>query len=177
MKKHSDYITHISNKEDIPYLKGKHFPVNMRLFRTSVEYKIIILHMCNYIRKLCLEEKEGYKKPHGMSSANAGLAFNIIGIARERGTPRAYCQIMINPTIQEYYGDIEETASNCGSLTLETPIVVQRSQNVRVCWYDEEGNKHCNVFQKENGGFTIQHEVDHNNGILITDRQPAFADD
>lgn len=170
MQKHSDYITHINNLEDIPYLKGKHFPVNMRLFRTSVEYKTIILQMCNYIRKLCLETKEGYKKPHGMSSANAGLAFNIIGITRNRNTPQEYCQIMINPVIKEYYGDLIESESNCGSLTLPENVIVKRSQNIRICWYDQQGERHCNVFQRDNGGFTIQHEVDHNNGVLITDR-------
>ena len=31
--KHSDYITHINNEEDVVYLKTKHFPVNMRLLK------------------------------------------------------------------------------------------------------------------------------------------------
>jgi hypothetical protein len=59
--KHSDYITHINNKEDEVYLRNKHFPVNMRLFNTSTEYRQIILQQCQYIRNLCLQQVEGYK--------------------------------------------------------------------------------------------------------------------
>lgn len=104
MKTHSDYITHISNPEDVIYLKTEHFPVNMRLFNTSPGYKAIILQQCSYIRSLCLEEKKGYKKLHGMSSANAGLSFNIIGVTRNRNQVGEYCQIMINPKIISYGG-------------------------------------------------------------------------
>lgn len=168
--KHSDYITHIDNEEDRVYLKSKHFPVNMRLFKTSPEYKTIILQQCNYIKKLCLEEKEGYKKPHGMSSANAGLAFNIIGITRKRGTIYEYCEIMINPEIIANGKESIQSLSNCGSLTLDNPIQVWRDSYIEVKFYDTNGNIHINEYGRESGGFTIQHEIDHNLGILITDR-------
>ena len=113
MKNHEDYITHINNPEDTVYLRTKHFPVNMRLFHSSPEYKAIILQQCEYIRSLCLDTKEGYKKPHGMSSANAGLAFNIIGITVNRNTPNEYCKIMINPDI-EWYSDKNITTKLSG---------------------------------------------------------------
>lgn len=167
--KHSDYITHIDNKEDYVYLKSIHFPVNMRLFHTSSEYKKIILQQCEYIRNLCLNEKEGYKKPHGMSSANAGLAFNIIGITKNRNKKEEYCQIMINPVITFSSNSLVKTNTNCGSLTLKEPITVERSDYITVEWYDEEGDLLKESFKKETGAFTIQHEVDHNLGILITD--------
>lgn len=167
--KHSDYVTHINNEEDIVYLKTKHFPVNMRLFKTSLEYKNIILQQCNYIRERCLDTIEGYKKPHGMSSANLGLAHNIIGITRNRYKNNEYCQIMINPIIVSRNIELIETESNCGSLTLEKPIKLKRNSSIIVQWYDENGLFHDNSIHKEEGAFTIQHEVDHNNGILITD--------
>ena len=167
--KHSDYITHIDNEEDKVYLKSKHFPVNIRLFKTSEQYKNIILQQCNYIRELCLDIKEGYKKPHGMSSANAGLAFNIIGITKNRNKNDEYCQIMINPIISNRSIERVLTTSNCGSLTLNEPITLQRNLTVTVKFYDEDGNFHKELFNRETGSFTIQHEVDHNLGILITD--------
>lgn len=168
--KHSDYITHIKNEEDNIYLKSKHFPVNMRLFKTSQQYKDIILQQCQYISDLCLAKADGYKLPHGMSSANAGLAFNIIGVAINRNTDKAYCLIMINPIITYYSDEKVTTLSNCGSLTLEDPINIQRSKEIRVSYYQEDGNFMQNVkFIRETGAFTIQHEVDHNLGILITD--------
>ena|ERR1700739_539279 len=167
--KHSDFITHINNKEDKVYLRNKHFPVNMRLFNTSKYYKDIILQQCNYIRELCLDTKDGYKKPHGMSSANAGLAFNIIGITINRNKKDEYCLIMINPKIIHKEGKIIETLSNCGSLTLEKPIKLKRYSSIYVEFYNEEGNLASRYFERNEGAFTIQHEVDHNLGILITD--------
>lgn len=169
MKKHEDYITHINNEKDVVYLKSKHFPVNMRLFETSPEYKNIILQQCNYIKELCLDVKEGYKKPHGMSSVNAGLSFNIIGVTRNRLQDNEYCKILINPRIIEYIGDLVETTSNCGSITLENPIKLKRSSEIIVNYFDEKGNEFVELFTRETGAFTIQHEVDHNLGVLITD--------
>ena len=167
--KHSDYITHINNEEDKIYLKSKHFPVNMRLFKTSEPYKNIVLQQCNYIRELCLDVKEGYKKPHGMSSANAGLSFNIIGVTMNRNKNNEYCNIMINPNIIHKSDAKIITFSNCGSLTLKKPIQLERYRNIRVEWFDENGNYQNDWFSREQGCLTIQHEIDHNNGILITD--------
>lgn len=169
-KTHSDYITHITNNEDIVYLKNKHFPINMRLFHSSLEYKELILQQCNYIESLCLDTKEGYKKPHGMSSANAGLAFNIIGVTMNRSKENEHCFIMINPEILEYGEEKVTSFSNCGSLTLKEPITIIRSEKVLVKWYSTDGKRRERWFNREQGSLTIQHEVDHNLGILITDR-------
>ncbi len=171
MKRHSDYITHIKNEEDKIYLRTKHFPVNIRLFHSSPEYKAIILQQCDYIRLLCSEEKEGYKKPHGMSSANAGLAFNIIGITCSRGKWNENIMIMINPKIIKRFGNQVESLSNCGSLTLEEPIKVRRYDYITVLYYNERGELRKGNYTRETGSLTIQHEVDHNLGILITDRK------
>jgi len=167
--KHEDYITHIKNEEDEVYLRKEHFPVNMRLFKTSPEYKAIILQQCEYIRILCLDTKDGYKKPHGMSSANAGLAFNIIGITRNRNQESELCQIMINPTIIGKSKTKITSFSNCGSLTLKEPIQIKRNSSVIVGWYNEEGEYQESEFDRDGGCLTIQHEIDHNLGILITD--------
>jgi peptide deformylase len=167
--KHSDYITHISNDEDNVYLKTKHFPVNMRLFKTSTQYKSIILQQCEYIRELCLDTKDGYKKPHGMSSANAGLSFNIIGITINRNKDNEYCLIMINPEIIRHSDEKVISNSNCGSLTLESPLKIERYEKVLVKWFSPEGKSGERWFNREQGSLTIQHEVDHNNGVLITD--------
>lgn len=169
--KHSDYITHIDNEEDNVYLRSKLLPVNMRLFETSPEYKAIILQQCEYLKMLVLTKMEGYKKPHGMSSANAGLAFNIIAICRNRETEKEYAEIMINPVITDAYGDIVDSLSNCGSITMDNPIAIKRWHAVRVMWCTEGGEYRTMPFTREFGGFTIQHEIDHNNGILITDRK------
>lgn len=168
--KHDDFITYIKNKEDIPYLRTNLLNANMRLFKTSAPYREIILQCCSYIRFLALTEMNGYKKPHGMSGANAAIPFNIIGIVRNRGQKDEYCQIMINPHIIEYLGDEVLSESNCGSIRLEKPINVRRRESVFMEYYDETGQGYRSPFTRAQESFTIQHEVDHNKGILITDK-------
>lgn len=168
--KNSDYLTNISNKEDIIHLKSKLLPVNIRLMKTSPEYKTLIQNECDYIRFLALTQMDGYKKPHGMSAANAGLAFNIVGIVKNRGAKDEFCKILINPEIKEYLGDFIPVKTNCGSVVLDSPIEIYRYETVDVCYFDENGDMWRHMFSRQDGSLTIQHEVDHNNGILITDR-------
>lgn len=169
MMNSSDYLTHIKNDEDCVYLQSTLFPVNIRLFKSSPTYKKIILDQCNYIRTLALTTMEGYKKPHGMSAANAGLSFNIIGVVKNRNKLNEYCDIMINPKIIDRSIETVDAISNCGSITLNKSITIKRFEKIVVEWFDETGKQLLNVFTRESNGFTIQHEIDHNNGILITD--------
>lgn len=168
--KHSDYITHISNQEDLSYLRTQLNDVNIRLFHTSLPYRDLVQKACDYIKFLTITQMEGYKLPHGMSGANAGIPWNIIGIARNRGTRYAHADIMINPHILIYEGEEVESMSNCGSLILDKPIEIKRYEKIYVRYYSYLGIPYEEWFTRDQGGFTIQHEIDHNNGILITDR-------
>jgi peptide deformylase len=76
---------------------------------------------------------------------------------------------MINPEIIERSKDTITGKSNCGSLCLKEKVKVRRYRKVTAVWYDISGNKRQRVFDSKKGGGTIQHEIDHNNGILITD--------
>lgn len=166
MRQHKDYITHIDNLADRDVLTRKLFDVNMRLFSTSPEYKQLVLQVCSYIADLLANPCEGYTKPKGMSGANIGVPFNIIGIATADKP-----QVMINPRITRTYGSMVSASSNCGSLTLPAPITIKRHEFIDVEYYDTEGSKHIlKKVGREHHGFTIAHEVDHNLGLLITDR-------
>jgi len=66
--------------------------------------------------------------------------------------------------------------SNCGSLNLEESIPVERHESVTVKYYPFpiEGEEyaaefHLPIVETFTSG-TIQHEIEHNNGILITDK-------
>lgn len=170
--KHSDFITHIDNKEDAPYLKNKLPDVNMRLFNTSQFYRKLVLEACKYLEWLVLTQMEGYKLPHGMSGANAGIPWNIIAVARDRGEKTAFPWILINPKVIETSKDTVTAHSNCGSLTLKEPITVHRFSWVKISWFGQSNGEehHLQKFEADNYGFTLQHEIDHNLGILITDR-------
>lgn len=165
-----DYITHVDNEEDLPFLRTKLFDVNMRLFKSSRRYKKLILRACTYIMWLCSTELEGYKKPHGMSGANAGIPFNIIAYQANRNTEREHTELMLNPEIVYYGEEKVKSMSNCGSIRLKSPIEIERSEVVTVRWYSTKGDEMVGSFDRKTCSLTIQHEVDHNNGILITDR-------
>jgi hypothetical protein len=167
----SDWLTHIDNKEDIQYLRSKLPDVNMRLFSANMDYKAIVLACCRHIQRVCLAGFEGYKLPHGTSGANCAIPFNIIAIARNRGKADAWSEVMINPIINDYHGELVTTTSNCGSIRLKKPIKVNRWTNVVVSWFTTYGKGMTKGFSQEEGSFTIQHEVDHNLGILITDKE------
>jgi peptide deformylase len=166
----SDYLTHVDNKEDTVFLKSVLFDVNIRLFNSNPIYRAVVAASCNLIRFAALNKMDGYKLPHGMSGANVGVPFNIIGIVKNRGTKNAYCQIMINPKIKQYLGELIETDTNCGSIRLEKPIKIKRYESVHIEYFDESRKRKGEVINRYNGSFTVQHEVDHNLGILITDK-------
>lgn len=155
---HTDVCTLLENPDDRDILTRKLFDVNMRLMETSPGYRKVVIACCEYIRLMAITEREGYKKPHGFSGANAGIPFNIIALAD--GT------IMINPRILKTKG-AKIGLSNCGSLRLSEPIKVSRHAWIFFEYYDWDGKRH------EDSGYlpTVQHEIDHNNGVLITDRQ------
>ena len=155
--KHEDFCTLLRNGgDDADILTRKLFNVNMRLFQASKEYKEIIQHISSYLQWCATTEKVGYSKPRGYSGANAGIPFNIIV---------ANGKLMINPVLTHQTGT-RVVASNCGSLLLPEPIPIARFANIQVDYLDLAGEK------KSAAGFlpTVQHEVDHNNGILIIDR-------
>lgn len=158
MPKHEDYCTLYSNLDDRDILTRKLFDVNMRLFAANDQYRGLVLQCAEYIRWCATTPKDGYKKPHGYSGANAGIPWNIIALADG--------QVMINPKIIEA-SRRKESLSNCGSLLLEKPIKIWRFGRVVVDYFNMDGIS-C---QLEGYVPTIQHEIDHNNGILITDRK------
>lgn len=167
-----DYLTHIDNKEDFRYLRSPLFDVNMRLFNNNFHYRRMVQACCDILQKLALAEYEDYKKPHGMSGANAGIPFNIIAIVENRGSKNELVKCMINPKIIEYLGDKIQAESNCGSIRLSKSIKVWRWNTIFVEYYDVNDGKLCGEkFNRNTNSFTVQHEIDHNNGILITDRQ------
>lgn len=170
MTRVDDYLTYIDRDEDQVFLKKPLFNVNIRLFKYNYEYRKVIRACISYLKDVALIAFDDYPQPFGISGANLAIPFNIIGVVIERGTSKARTEVMINPRIIEVSDDVAETLSNCGSLRLTRPIYIKRHQTIIVEYYDEDGNPRMQSFHKDNGGYTIQHEVDHNNGILITDR-------
>lgn len=165
--KHLDVTTHIQYDQDKDILTRKLFDVNLRLLKSSEMYFQIVMLCCQHISWCAKTEKDGYKKPHGFSGANAGIPFNIIATVQNRNTDKESVLVMINPRIIETSQETVDTLSNCGSLTLSEPINITRFKEVTVNWFDLNGQEYIQKFDRKNGGFTIQHEIEHNLGILI----------
>ena len=166
MAKIDNYLTYIERESDKPYLTTPLLNVNMKLFKTSKSYKEFIQHAVDVIVDRLTKEYEDYDKPRGMSGANCAIPFNIIAYYSNKDD----ITVMINPKIIEYGDEKAVAKSNCGSIRLESPIPVKRSTTIKVEWYDINGCRKIKTFDRQQRSFTIQHEIEHNLGILITDK-------
>jgi peptide deformylase len=151
-----------SEKEN-DYLHRPLFNVNIRLFTSNEHYRKTIIDICDYMKLVMLQEYKDYSKLAGLSGANIGIPFNIISILKNDEITH-----MINPSIVRMSKQTLTVQSNCGSLRLPNKISVLRREWVEVSYYDISGRHHQEKFTIVDGGGTIQHEIDHNKGILIT---------
>jgi len=77
-------------------------------------------------------------------------------------------QVFINPIILDESGD--EWLFNEGCLSIpDIREDISRKKSIRIEYYDENFNKYCKEFKGINAR-VIQHEYDHIEGILFTDR-------
>lgn len=159
-------------------LHRKGFDVNMFLFKTSKGYKKIIQSIVDHMWDLLRVSFDDYGEIRGISGANVGVPLNIIGIVVTKEAEEV-CKkkeggslFMINPRITKKSKKLMTVKSNCGSLNLPEKIEVERHEWVEVEYFDTHGNLKKNKFTGAFGS-TVQHEIDHNLGVLITDKQKA----
>lgn len=186
--KNYDYVVQERQPEfDRDCLHRKLFSVNMRLFHASEWYHNQIRDLLRHLAWILQQKWEDYGSApdggkYGISGANLGIPYNVIGFWADKSvcdrTSWGACPddkgrvpvVMINPVIEARSQEMVETKSNCGSIKFKEKIPVRRHRWVDVSWHDAKGTRHTKRFTGKTGGFTIQHEVDHNLGILITDR-------
>lgn len=160
-----DYL--VQNTElDNQSLHNKLLNINIRLFVSNKKYSSIVVLVIDYMKKLLATSFSDYSNLRGISGANIGIPINIIGFVDTKGQ----VVIMINPLIKKYSNKKQMVSSNCGSIVLSQAIKVERSYKITVDYYDEIGKPSIKTFEGSDA-FVIQHEVDHNNGILITQRE------
>jgi len=154
------------SEDDNDILHRKLFDVNIRLFNDNKKYRKLILSIVSYMKKVAKKRFKDYTPAKGISGANVGIPFNIIGVLNKNNK----WYFFLNPEIINRSAKEEATLSNCGSLLLKNSIKVKRYKWIELEYYNLKGQKRSTYF---NGKYcyTIQHEVDHNNGILITSRK------
>lgn len=160
---------------DILHRKG--FDVNMRLFRSNSRYRSIVLDIIKYMGNLVDKEYDDYPKLSGISGANIGIPLNIIGVRATDNTTAGGQSLqegvfffMINPRVVKESTTEHDSMTNCGSLRLQERIKVRRPSKVDVVFCDLSGKERRARFTGPMAS-TIQHEIDHNSGVLITDKE------
>ena len=159
-----DYMVQIKETQNDVLIRKLH-DVNMRLYNSNREYRGIVREVANLLSRVLCMKFENYSSIKGISGANLGIPFNII-VVRINNVPKQ----MINPKIIESFGKRIDVSSNCGSLLLAKKITVSRSEFVKVAYYNLNGDKRTKEFSEEQSGFTIQHEIEHNLGITLLDK-------
>lgn len=112
----------------------------------------------------------------GLSAPQLGISKAIVVIDL-KPTPtvpdlQVFSAVLINPLITESSGEDKNMIEGCLSAGGSDDSIcakVPRPNSIRLQWADEMGIEHDQLFE----GFvahTIQHEVDHLNGILFVDR-------
>jgi peptide deformylase len=166
-----------NGEKDDDVLHMKSGPVNMRLYRENKSYRKLIVSIVDYMLMGSAFNFEDYPKARGISGANVGIPLNIvIVIGRHKLGP----QVFLNPVITKESQDSVTAKSNCGSLNLDESITVVRRQWVWIDYYNLDGNKRSGKYEIGDNGIvssaTLQHEIDHNLGILITEREDSNDD-
>ena len=123
-----------------------------------------------YLKKVVLNMKKMMKEASGIGLAanqiNLNMQLFVIDeeLAKEYNAPSVY----INPVIKPYSKDFEEFEEGCLSIP-ETWLKIKRPKKVKVKTTDENGKK-FKFIAKRMLARVLQHEYDHLQGILITDK-------
>jgi len=163
--KNTNYIVQDKKYEfDVDILHRKLFDINIRLYKSSKEYNNIVNKIIKYMDKITSIKFDDYPAPKGISGANIGIPFNIIGVMQKNNK----MQYFLNPHIIEVSLKLVIKETNCGSVKLKKPIKVKRHEWIKLQYYDLKGRKHTKRFDLP-AAAVIQHEVNHNEGVLIID--------
>ena len=118
-----------------------------------------------------LAEKYDLRPGMGLAAVQLGIKKRYFVVVHEYDEGKFDNYVLINPKIIStseemiYVGEGE----GCLSVNRETEGIVPRCARVTLEAYDEDGNK-IRVRGREELAIAFQHEMDHLNGIMFTDR-------
>ena len=143
-------------------------------FPLSDKDKKVIDDMIEYLTNSQIEEKaEKYdlRPGMGMAAVQLGILKRYFVVVHEYEPGKFNNYILINPkiisnSIEKIY--VEE-GEGCLSVNRETDGIVPRYARVTMEAYDLDGNK-IRIRGREELAIAFQHELDHLNGIMFTDK-------
>lgn len=118
-----------------------------------------------------IAEKYDLRAGMGMAFVQLGKLKRIFVIANEREDHTFEEYIIINPKIISRSEELIYVGEGEGCLSVNRPVegIVPRHARVTVEYYDYEGNKKT-IRVREDLAVAFQHEIDHLDGILFTDK-------
>lgn len=155
--------------DDDPCLRKISEPVS-ELKESDIE---IIKKMVKYVDACYDGDSNKYKIKNGIAIAAPQLGLNkrIIYVHFEdRGIEHKY--LLLNPKIIAFgnYSSFVENGEGCLSVKKDVKANIERSYKIVVEGYDLFKNKNIEIAANELLSICFQHEIDHLDGILYTDR-------
>lgn len=149
------------------------------IFPLSKEDKKIIKEMLAYLKKSQIDEiaeKLNLRPGMGLSAIQVGINKRFFVIVNEierdeSGKQTFENYVIVNPKIISYSEEMiySELGEGCLSVNRDVPGIVPRHARVTIEAYDENNNK-FSIRAREELSIAFQHEIDHLNGILFTER-------
>lgn len=104
----------------------------------------------------------------GLAAIQISVPKRLVVMDVRDGDGRHHRMALVNPEILEASSETEVKFEGCLSMP-DYNIPVSRSARVRARYLDLDGNEHI---VKATGALAVcfQHEIDHTNGVLFTDR-------
>ena len=118
-----------------------------------------------------IAEKYDLRAGMGMAFVQLGKLKKIFVIANEREDQTVEEYRITNPKIISQSEELSYVGEGEGCLSVNRPVegIVPRHARVTVEYYDYEGNKKT-IRVREDLAVAFQHEIDHLDGILFTDK-------
>lgn len=107
------------------------------------------------------------RRARGLAAVQIGVPVRVI-VARV-GNEFLH---MVNPVITRTLNRHAVEQEGCLSVLPKHWRTVSRPAKCEISWQDHKGDQHADGFSGE-WARVLQHEIDHLDGILITDREPA----
>ncbi len=133
-----------------------------------------IKDMMDYLEMSQIEEtREKYdlRAGWGLSYIQIGVAKRIFVMVHEYEEGKFQRYVIVNPKIKSVSEEMVYIGEGEGCLSVNRPVegIVPRHARMTIEYYDELGNKH-ELRVREELAVGFQHELDHLDGILFTDR-------
>lgn len=144
------------------------------IFPLSEEEKKLIYDSIKYLEMSQIEEyqkKYNLRAGMGLSFCQIGIMKRIFVISEDNGDNTFGKYIVINPKIISHSEELIYVGEGEGCLSVNREVdgIVPRYARIKVEAYNEMGEKYT-IRVREDIAIAFQHEIDHLNGILFTDK-------